>query len=169
MQRVRSRPAFSLLELLVAATLMASMVTAAAMVLRSTQTSWTAHASDQERMDSALATLRHLTRTVRQAESITAISPPGDISGSLSVLLPTGDQVVWDHSATQVNYGTNTPTTLLAYGISELSFIGYEADGVTTTTTPGDVQSILCTVKIALNRSATPTRTLSSRIWLRAW
>jgi len=160
---------FSLLELLVAASLMASIVTAATMVLRSTQTSWTMHASDQERLSSAYGTLRHITRAMRQAESVTAISTAGDLSGSLTALLSSGQTVVWDHSGTQVNFGVNTPTSLLADGVSELSFVGYKADGVTTTTTPAEVQSVLCTVKVNLQRSSTPTRTLSCRVWLRVW
>lgn len=160
---------FSLLELLVAASMMASIVTAATMVLRSTQTSWTMHASDQDKLSAAYGTLRHLTRGVRQAESISAISTAGDLSGSLTVLLSSGQTVIWDHSGTQVNYGISTPTSLLADGVSELSFVGYKADGVTTTTTPAEVQSILCTVKVSLERTSTPTRTLSCRVWLRAW
>ncbi len=160
---------FSLLELLVAAALMASIVTAATMVLRSTQTTWTMHAADQQNLDAAYATLRHITRGVRQAESVTAISAPSELSGGLTVLQSSGQTVVWDHSGSQVNYGVNTPTSLLAYGVTELSFVGYKADGLTTTIVPAEVQSILCTVKVTLQRSATPTRTFSSRVWLRAW
>jgi prepilin-type N-terminal cleavage/methylation domain-containing protein len=160
---------FSLLELLVAASLMASIVTAATMVLRSTQTSWTMHTADQQNLDAAYATLRHVTRGVRQAESVTAISTAGDLSGSLTCLLSSGQSVIWDHSGTQVNYGVTTPSSLLASGVSELSFVGYKADGVTTTTVPADVQSVVCTVKVPLQRTSSPTRTLSSRVWLRAW
>ena len=168
--RSRSRHrGFSLLELLVAAALMASIVTAATMVLRSTQTSWTMHTADQQNLEAAYATLRHITRGVRQAESVTAISTAGDLSGSLTVLLASGQSVIWDHSGTQVNYGATTPSSLLANGVSELSFVGYKADGVTTTTVPADVQSVVCTVKVPLQRTSTPTRTLSSRVWLRAW
>lgn len=163
------RRGFSLLELLVAATLMATIVTAATVVLRSTQTSWTAHASDQANLDAAYATLRHLTRNLRQAEAITAISTAGDLSGSISALLASGQSVVWDHSGSQVTYGVGAPTSLLASGVSELSFVGYKADGVTATTAPAEVQSVVCTVKVSLQRSSTPTRTISSRIWLRAW
>lgn len=168
--RARNRQSgFSLLELLVATTLMASIVTAATMVLRSTQTSWTMHSADQQNLDAAYATLRHITRSVRQADSVTAISAPADLTGGLTVLLPSGQLGVWDHVGSQVNYGINTPTSLLAYGVSELSFVGYKADGITTTTVPAEVQSVQCTVKVNLQRAATPTRTLSSRIWLRVW
>ena len=165
----RKSRGFSLLELLVAASLMASIVTAAAMVLRSTQTSWTMHASDQEKLGAAYGTLRHITRGVRQAESVSAISAAGDLSGSLTVLLASGQTVIWDHSGTEVNYGAGSPTSLLADGVSELSFVGYKADGTTTTIIPSEVQSIVCTVKVSLQRTSAPTRTLSSRIWLRAW
>jgi hypothetical protein len=74
-----------------------------------------------------------------------------------------------DLSGTNVNYGVNAPTSLLASGVSELTFVGYKADGVTTTTTPGDVQSVLCTVKVNLDRTNEPQRVLGIRVWLRAW
>lgn len=167
--RLRCRGGFSLLELLVTSVLMASIVTSAVMVLRSSQTAWTMHASDQARLDAAYATLRHITRGVRQAEGVLAISDPSDLSGSLSVMLASGQIVVWEHSGTNVNYGVNAADSLLAAGISEFSLVGYEADGVTATTDPADVQSIVCTVTVPLERSAAPTRTLSTRIWLRAW
>jgi type II secretory pathway component PulJ len=166
---IHRRNAFSLLELLVACSMMATIVTAATMVLRSTQTSWTAHASDQENLDAAYGTLRHITRGVRQATAVTAISNASDLSGGLSVVDPLGQTVVWDHSGTTVNYGVTTANSLLATGVSELSFVGYKADGITATTVPVEVQSVVCTVKVSLQRSSTPTRTLSSRIWLRSW
>ncbi len=167
--RSRRRGGFSLLELMVTVTLMAAIVSSATMVLRSAQTAWGAHASDQARLDSAYATLRHITRTVRQAESVIAISAPSDASGSLSVLLSNGQTVVWDHAGTNVMYGVGSPSSLLAAGVNELSFTGYEADGTTPTTVPADIQSIACTVTVALERSASPARTIRTRIWLRVW
>jgi type II secretory pathway pseudopilin PulG len=170
MRRYRHhRKAFSLLELLVTATMMATIVTAASMILRSVQTSWAMHVSDQSKLNSAYATLRHITRGVRQGEAVTAISAPGNTTGNLTVLHASGNSVAWQLSGTTVNYGITTPTSLLADGVSELTFVGYKADGVTTTTTPSEVQSVLCTVKVSLQRSATPTRTLSTRVWMRAW
>jgi hypothetical protein len=149
--------------------MMATIVSSATLVLRSTQTAWAMHASDQSRLDAAYATLRHVSRMVRQAESVTAISASGDTSGALTVVLSTGQTVVWDHAGSDVSYGVNTPTSLLATGVSALSFVGYEADGVTATTVPGDVKSVVCTVTVALERTSTPTRTISSRMWIRAW
>jgi prepilin-type N-terminal cleavage/methylation domain-containing protein len=160
---------FSLLELIVTVAMMATIVSGASLVLRSAQHVWAGHASDQARLDAAHATLRHLTRTVRQAVDVTAISSASDTSGALSVLLASGQTAVWDHSGTSVMFGAGSPNTLLASGINQLSFVGFEADGVTTTTVPADVQSINCTVTIALERTVNPTRAVSTRIWLRTW
>ncbi len=167
--RHRLRPAFSLLELLVTCALMATIVTSATVVLRTAQTAWTGHSADHAKLDAAYATLRHITRGVRQADIVTAISSAADNSGSLGVVSPTGQALVWDHSGTNVNYGVNAPTSLLASDVSELTFIGYKADGVTTTTTPADVQSVLCTVKVNLDRTHEPQRVIGTRVWLRAW
>ena len=160
---------FSLLELMVTAAMMATLATTVAIVLRSAQSTWDAHDTDHARLQAAHATLRHISRELRQAEGIVSVSPPGDSSGSISALMPNGTTVVWEHVPGQVNYGVATANSLLAQGIDELSFTAYRADGITTTTIGPDIHSILCRVKVAQPYQAAGNRTLSAWIWLRAW
>ena len=102
-QTHKPRAGFSLLELIVTAAMMATLVTAVSMVLRSSQNAWEAFDGDHSRLEAAHATLRHLVRHLRQAEQVVAISSASDSSGTISALLPSGDTVVWDHSGTSVN------------------------------------------------------------------
>ena len=58
---------------------------------------------------------------------------------------------------------------LLADGISELSFVGYKADGTTATTNPAEVQSVECKLKVQLPRETGSDRIVRGRAWVRSW
>ena len=171
---MKSRPnrrALTLLELIIASSMMTVVVTSVAVLLRGANQAWQAVDADHARLNAAAATLRHIVRNVRQAGSVVAISPAADVSGSLSLAMPSGQTVVWDHNAAtqMVNYGPTSATSLLAEGITELIFTGYRADGVTVTAVPAEVQLVRCQVKVQLPRETGGERTLSSFAWLRCW
>ena len=165
------RTGTTLLELILATTLMAGMVAATAVVLRTGHVAWEANQADAVLISAGNATVRHIVRRVRQAESVTSISDPADTSGSLSVVMRSGETMVWSHdgSARQVLYGVGSADSLLGQDISTLSFTGYRADGTTQTTVPGEIQSIKCRVSVELPRASGGTRTVSCWAWLRAW
>ena len=101
-----------------------------------------------------------------------AISSAADNSGTLSLLMPSGDTYVWDHNAItkEVAFGIDTASSLLAYDIEELNFRAANVDGSTQVTEVGLIHSILCTVKFNLARLAgNELITVSSQAWLRAW
>ena len=93
-------------------------------------------------------------RQCRQAKGVTAISASTDTAGSLAVTLADGSTAVWARNAgaDEVNFGIGAATDLLAEYIEELTFTGYEADGVTTTATPADIRSVNCRVRVELPR-----------------
>lgn len=167
----KARRGLTLIEILVATALMMTVMTSVAVLLRGSYTAWQAHENDLERIEAAHATLRHLTRQIRQASEVTAITPSTNLAGSLSLLMPSEDTYVWAHSGgtEQILFGTGSATDLLAENVEELSFVGYEADATTATTTVADIQSIQCIVKVALPVNAGGTRTISCRAWIRSW
>ena len=169
--RPKRRCGLTLLELIIASAMTAMVVTSVAMLLRGANQAWQAVDADHARLDAAGATLRHIVRSIRQASSVVAISPAADTSGSLSLLMPGGQSVVWDHDgATQnVNYGPTSATSLLAENITELSFTGYRADGVTVSVVPAEVQLVRCQVKVQLPRANGGDRTVSCMAWIRSW
>ncbi len=170
-QTVRRRQGMSLLELMIATTMLAMVMAAVSMILRTSRESWEAHEGDYTRIEAAQATLRHLVREVRQADAVTSISLPTDNSGQLGLLMPSAVTGLWDHddSTDTVNFTATSGSGLLADQISGLRLTGYKADGTTTTTVPDEVQFLKIEVTVELPREANGTRLFSSYVWLRSW
>lgn len=163
------RNGFSLLELLVATTLLVSMVTAVSVLLRVNYDQWLEYRNGCLRQESATGVLRHLVRQIRQAESVVAVSPSSDTSGSLSVRMPSGETVVWEHSGTNVRYGVTAPTQLLGNHISGLTFVGLQGDGVTPAADVLNVQCVQITVAYTLPDRTPSARSLTTTAWVRAF
>lgn len=170
--RTLHRPAVTLLELIIASAMLATVVAATSTVLRGSLATWEGHESDQMRIDSAHATMRHLVRHIRQAQRVSSLSIATDNSGSLSLLMPSGDTYAWGHDSGTgvVNFDTDgSADQLLAEQITGLKFVAYQADLATATTTPDEIRAIRCTVTTELDREAGSTVTLNSWVWLRSW
>jgi prepilin-type N-terminal cleavage/methylation domain-containing protein len=166
------RRAFTLLEVIAAAAIMATLTTASFALLRTSHNAWLRHRDDSAQRREALAAMQHIMRRVRQATRVTAISTAVDTSGGITLLMPGGTTAIWDHNSgtNQALYGTTTPTNLLAAGITEMTFVGLKADGSTATTQTDLIHAVHCTLKFALSRPAgSVTETISCQAWLRAW
>jgi len=164
-----SRRGSTLLELVVAAGLLATVLTAVAALLRFSEGIWQTHDNYLTRVEAGHAVLRHITRSLRQAVSIQSISPAGDTSGALSAMSAAGDVIVWEHSGDAVHYGVTTAGSLLAEGINELSFVGYQADGTTMTTAVADIRLVRATVVVSLPNGGGGETSMDGYVWLRAW
>lgn len=165
------RRGMTLLELIMATTLMTTMVATVAVVLRTGHAAWQAQQGEAAQIMAAHATVRHIVRRVRQAEAVDNISKATRIDGELKLLMPSGEKLVWklDKGTEEARFGINSADNLLSRGITELRFIGYEADGVTQTDDKKEVHSIKCQVRVELPRETNSTRTVSCWAWLRAW
>ena len=161
----------TLLELVIASSMMAVLLTAATVVLRTSRQAWEAHEGDYTRLEGLHATLRHMVRQVRQADAVTVISAAGDNSGALTLAMPDGSTVAWDHdgATTTVKCGVTTADQLLSTNITGLNIVGYKADGVTATTVPSEIQNLKVSVTVQLPRETNATRTYSSWAWIRSW
>jgi prepilin-type N-terminal cleavage/methylation domain-containing protein len=163
---------FTLLELMVTTAMLAVLTTATMALVRSSYAAWNRHEEDQEIRQGGIAVLRHIVRHARQATSVTAISTAADNSGTLSILTPTGQILVWDHDAAtkRVLFGVTTASQVLATNIEELSFVGYRTDGITTATDVGHIHTVRVTTEVVLNHPAgAEAVTTSCQSWLRAW
>ncbi len=163
----------TLLEVMAATTLMATLMASVVVLVRSSYAVWQAHETDMECAEAANAVLRHVVRQARQARAVVALSRAGDSSGRLGLVMEGGETLLWQHSggARQVLYGIapGLPDQLLAGNIDGLTFVGYEADGTTPTTVLDDVHAIHCTVNVTMPAGGGTTRTVSSWAWLRSW
>jgi len=166
-----SRSGITMLEIIIAGTLLTTAVTAVSVVMRGAQSAWAAHLADYSKYDAAQGVVRHLVRNIRQADSVVSITAPATTAGSLTLLMASGSQYVWTRngSTNEVNFGVGSATNLLGEGITELSFTAYKADGTTTTTTASEVQLIKVTAKVQVVHDSTITRTISSYAWVRAY
>jgi hypothetical protein len=162
------RSGLSLLEMMVATAMMATLMTSVVVVMRSGRAVWTAQEADIDKLENGYGVLRHFVQQMRQAESITAISAASDTTGDLSFLTTSGTTRSWSHNGgpEEVMFNVGTGNQLLAKDINTLTFIGYEADGATQTTVLNDIQAVKCTVQVTL---AGATRTVSCRAWIRSW
>lgn len=166
------RRGFTLVEVMATTAMLAALSTTTVVLLRGAQSAWSLHRDDVEVRHSALATLRHLTRTARQCTRVSSISASGDTSGYLKLINAAGTTLAYDHDAgeEEVLYGETTAASLLANSIKTMSFAGLKADGSSTTTNPDEIHAVRCTITYDLTRPAgAVTETLSSTAWLRAW
>lgn len=167
------RYGMTLLELMAAVTMMATLMASVVVLVRSSYGAWRAHESDMEAAETAYATLRHVVRNVRQASAVGAISPVADTSGNLSLTMHSGQTRLWQHTGAtkQVLYGIapSAATELVADGIHQMTFQGFKADGTTATTVVGDIRCIKCSVMVTMPAGGGTTRNVSSYAWLRSW
>jgi type II secretory pathway pseudopilin PulG len=158
----------SLLEMMVATAMMATLMASVVVVMRSGYAVWNAQEADINTLENGYGVLRHFVQQMRQAESVTAISAASDTTGDLSFLTAFGTTQTWSHNGVpkEVLFNAGSGNQLLAKNIDAMSFVGYEADGATQTTTVNDIQAVKCTVQVTLAGAA---RTISCRAWIRSW
>ncbi len=163
---------FTLLELTVSTAMLAVITTASMGLVRTSYSAWNRHEDDHAQRQAGLAVQRHITRKTRQAKAVMAITASTDNSGSLSLLTADGQLLVWGHNAKtkEVLFGVDAATQVLATGIDELTFVGFNVLGSLQTTEPGLIHSVECITKVTLTRpTSTDVVTSSCRAWLRAW
>ena len=131
--RAASRRGLSLLEMMVATAIMATLMASVVVVMRSGYAVWNAQEADIDVLENGYGVLRHFVQQMRQADAVTAISAAERHDGR---------PVVHDghrrdahlepqRRARQVYFNNGTSNQLLAKNIDTLTFTGYKADGVT--------------------------------------
>jgi len=164
------RRGLSLLEMMAATAIMATITASVVVVMRSGYAVWNAQEADIDVLENGYGVLRHFVTQMRQATAVTAITASGNALGSLSFTTPTPVTRTWARNASNdVYFNNSTNNHLLAKNINSMTFTGYKADGITATTTVGEIQVVQCQVQITLPRGGGVTRTLTTRAWIRAW
>jgi len=163
------RRGLSLLEMMASTTIMAAVMGAVVVVVQSSYACWNAHESDLDIEENAYAVLSHFVREMRQATAVTAISAANNNAGSLSITNAAGTTETWAITGTTVTFNNGTGAQNLAKSINQLTFVGYQPDGTTATTTVANIQMVKCTVQVTLSHGAGLTRTVSTTAWVRSW
>jgi len=158
----------TMLETMLAMSLLTMIALLGAQGLRTTRQAWDLQDNRSTRYQYLEGTLAHITRHLRSARDIVAISAATDASGALTIVLPDASAVTWDHDATshQVRYGATSPGDLLANDIDTLKFEGFGIDGITPTTVPADIRMIRTTASFVVPVQNVPF-SLSTDVWIR--
>jgi hypothetical protein len=169
--RFHAHLGLSLLEMMVATAMMATLMSSVVVVMRSGYAVWNAQEADIDALENGYGIMRHFAQQMRQADAVTVISAPSDTTGDLSFTTATGVTRSWSHTGGPelVYFNNGTSNELLAKNIDSLTFTGYEADGVTQTTVVNDIQVVKCAVQVTLPQGAGVTRTMSCRAFIRSW
>ena len=93
--RKTTRLGFSLLELIVTTTMLATLTASCMVIVRTSYTAWNRHEDDHTQRLAGKAVLQHVVRKVRQARAVIAISLASETSGSLTLLDADGNVLVW--------------------------------------------------------------------------
>ena len=164
------RGGLSLLEMMAATAIMATITASVVVVMRSGYAVWNAQEADIDILENGYGVLRHFVTQMRQASTVSTITASNNTLGSLSFTTPTGTTRTWTRNASNdVYFNNGSSNQLLAKNINSLMFTGYKADGITATTTIAEIQVVQCQVQITLPRGAGVTRTLTTRAWIRTW
>ncbi|MEO1526858.1 MAG: hypothetical protein AAFX06_15585 [Planctomycetota bacterium] len=166
------RSGISLLELVIAGSLLATVMASLSLVMRTSRQSWETIDTEYWRLHRMQAVSRHVIRQAREATSVATISPAGTL---LTIESPSGT-ASWEWRST---YGDDAnvvlyraPTgaeSVLARDIDSLQFVGYGADGFTAESDASRVHVVQVRVAVTLPRAVATQRSITSKVWLRAW
>jgi len=153
----------TLIELLIVMSIMAVLMTALVPYMRSGRQVWEVvgdrHA---DVLQNARIGMDKMTREIRQAQSISD-------AGSSYIEFADRDENdrKFQHNAGYLEYGTPGDLNPLAGPVDSFSLTYYKEDGITETTTPGEVRSVLIQLSTSDSEGKVAPITLSSRVFTR--
>lgn len=169
------RLGITLLELVIAGSMLAVVATSISVVMRTCRTVWETNDNEYGTLRQAHAVTTHFVRQARECVRVNSISTSGD---SISLSLRDGGTLTWRWAATEpsglsncvlVRFSNQASESPVAANISNLLFTGYEADGVTTTKTPEDIRLIKIAVTVAIPTQVGGSGVVVSNVWVRTW
>ena len=169
----RHRGGFSLLEMIIAMTLLSVVMTAVTSVLGTSRQAWEAHEADHLRLRTAHAAVRHIVRAVREAAEIVNITTGSTTNTRLTVILSDGDTLTWQHDSSRktislTQTSVSSMLTVIAEGVETLEFVPFRVDGGQfQSSMMHRAQEIEITVGVLLPRETPVVRRAASRVWLR--
>ncbi|MGB7345749.1 MAG: hypothetical protein WBD20_16150 [Pirellulaceae bacterium] len=163
-----------MLELIVAGSMLAGVMTSLSLVMRTSRQVWETNDSEYAVLHQMHAVSRHVVRSAREARGVSAINPNG--SGvTLKMRDGTSTQWAWSsagHGMKNVVTFQNSAAandSVLAKDIRSMTFSGFDADGVTAVTEPDDIRVLQFAVEVDVPRSAVAVRRIESKVWIRSW
>lgn len=159
---------FTLLETIMAVSLAALLMSPVVGMLRTCRGLWVQIQDDTAHADSLHATLRHITRNLRTAESVTFVDSSTVRAAELQFIDSRGQVCGWKHDVQtgQVVFARDKSLGLLAENIDQLKFSAFDESGRPTQDSRL-VKMIQCTAVTTVKRSSNATRTATCTVWIR--
>jgi hypothetical protein len=168
-----SRRAITLLELVVAGSMLAVIATSLNLVLRTSRTAWETSDTEVAAKHHAQSVLLHFVRSAREAYKVVAMT-----ASSITLETRTGAQISWQHMPVGPNGRSGTVMVRdsasgmqspLAYDIHSLAFKAFKADGATLAATVDEIRLVQIDASVVVPGTTHPIQNYSSRVWIRAW
>ncbi|MEZ6087599.1 MAG: hypothetical protein R3C05_06160 [Pirellulaceae bacterium] len=164
-----------MLELVIAGSMLAAVMTSLSTVMRTARLSWDAADNDYAALHQAHSVARHFVRAVRESTGVNQLQSNGT---DIELRMRGGGTASWRWAAQDSNGlnnvvilgGSTVPTeTTLAHNVDRLRFVGYKADGVTVAATADDIHLLEVTVVVTLPRKSGSQKQVHSKVWIRSW
>lgn len=174
-KRPSERGGYTLLEMVIAMTLLSVVMAAVSVVMRTSRESWQAHETDNVRVRTAHATVRHIVRETREATEIVSVTQGTTTNSRLTVRLADGDTLTWQHDALQkrilfTQTSVSNQPSVIAENIETLEFRPGRVDGgVFQASLMDRTQEMTIVVGVVLPRETAVVRRAVGTVWLRAF
>src|SRR5262245_65610370 len=118
-QAAKYRRGLSLLEMMAATAIMATLTASVVVVMRSGYAVWNAQEADIDVLENGYGVLRHFVTEMRQAANVSSITAANNTQGNLSFITSGGATRTWARNASSdVYFNNGTSNQLLAKGIN---------------------------------------------------
>lgn len=166
--KIRASTALTLLEMVIALAIMATIFAAILPLFRSIQNSWDSKQAAAETVQNGRVLIDHLNRNLAKAVKITAVSDSATTIGYIQFEDNDGNNLEYDIASSYVRFGVAGDLSGLAGPARQLQFTCYDASDFSTPIT--DVNDIrFVEVKTTLTNSATmgQDKTFTTSVYLR--
>ncbi|APZ94728.1 PilW family protein [Fuerstiella marisgermanici] len=164
------RSGLSLLEVTMACSLAALLMTSVVGMLHTSRQVWELTDNHSSRINSLHGTLRHASRELRSAQSLLTLESRSGYPAVLEFRDRSGQVQRWTHDpkSETVMCARGGDTGVLAEHIHSLNFQGYAADAKTPATLASGIHCVRCTATVKLKKKNDETRTAECWVWLRS-
>ena len=168
--RSSRRSGLSLLEVTMACSLAALLMTSVVGMLHTSRQVWELSDNHSSRINSLHGTLRHVSRELRTAQSLLTLESYAGNPAALEFRDHGGQVQGWIHDPKNetVVCVRNGKPGVLAEHIHSLKFEGYAADAKTSARLASNIHCVRCTATVKLKKKVNEIRTAECWVWLRS-
>lgn len=166
------RAGYTLLELVMAMSLLSVITTGTSLALRNSRQAWESFESDHTRVRTLHALVRQIVRSAREGASVVAVTAPDRTPGSLTIRLQNGNELTWQHDVArrQVVLRQTQPaaSSVVAENIVKLRFEARNADMRAYQSGSTDrIQHVWIEASVDLPGTSPSRRTITGAVWIR--